>query len=61
MGHEFEVLVEGESRKSSQDLCGRTEQNKMVVFPQANTYAGRYATVRIEGCTSSTLLGHVVP
>jgi len=61
VGHEFEVLVEGESRKSSQDLCGRTEQNKMVVFPQANTYAGRYATVRIEGCTSSTLLGHVVP
>jgi tRNA-2-methylthio-N6-dimethylallyladenosine synthase len=35
-GKIFEVLVEGESRKSKEDFCGRNSQNKMVVFPKKN-------------------------
>ena len=58
MGNVFEVLVEGLSRRSSEQLCGRTSQNKMVVFDRTGATApGDYVRVRITGCTSATLFG----
>ena len=58
MGNVFEVLVEGLSRRSSEQLCGRTSQNKMVVFDRTGeTAPGDYVRVRINGCTSATLFG----
>ncbi len=55
-----EVLVEGPSKRSREQLCGRTEQNKMVVFDKGNHHIGEYVKVRIVGSTSATLLGEVV-
>ena len=61
VGKRFEVLVEGPSRRSGEQLCGRTSQNKMVVFDaREGIAAGDYVTVRITDCTSATLLGEVV-
>ncbi|MBQ1205414.1 MAG: tRNA (N6-isopentenyl adenosine(37)-C2)-methylthiotransferase MiaB, partial [Alistipes sp.] len=57
VGKEFEVLVEGTSRRSEAQLCGRTSQNKMVVFDNNGNRAGDYVRVRITDCTSATLLG----
>lgn len=58
IGNVFEVLVEGLSRRSSEQLCGRTSQNKMVVFDRTGeTAPGDYVRVRITGCTSATLFG----
>lgn len=58
MDNVFEVLVEGLSRRSSEQLCGRTSQNKMVVFDRTGeTAPGDYVRVRITGCTSATLFG----
>ena len=56
-GKEFDVLVEGFSKRSREQLCGRTEQNKMVVFPKAGHHIGETVRVRITGSTSATLLG----
>ena len=59
-GHEFDVLVEGFSKRSRQQLCGRTEQNKMVVFDKGQHHIGETVRVRITGSTSATLLGEEV-
>jgi len=59
-GREFDVLVEGFSKRSREQLCGRTEQNKMVVFPKAGHHIGETVRVRIIGSTSATLLGEPV-
>ena len=56
-GREFDVLVEGFSKRSREQLCGRTEQNKMVVFNKAGHHIGETVRVRITGSTSATLLG----
>ena len=56
-GKEFDVLVEGFSKRSREQLCGRTEQNKMVVFDKGNHHIGETVRVRITGSTSATLLG----
>ena len=56
-GKTFDVLVEGFSKRSREQLCGRTEQNKMVVFPKGNHHIGETVTVKIIGSTSATLLG----
>ena len=56
-GREFDVLVEGFSKRSREQLCGRTEQNKMVVFDKAGHHIGETVRVRITGSTSATLLG----
>ena len=53
----FDVLVEGFSKRSREQLCGRTEQNKMVVFPKAGHHIGETVQVKITGSTSATLLG----
>ena len=55
-----EVLVEGPSKRSREQLCGRTEQNKMVVFDKGNHHIGEYVKVRITGSTSATLFGEAV-
>ena len=59
-GKEFDVLVEGFSKRSREQLCGRTEQNKMVVFPKATHHIGETVRVRITGSTSATLLGEAL-
>ena len=59
-GKEFDVLVEGFSKRSRQQLCGRTEQNKMVVFDKVNHHIGETVRVRITGSTSATLMGEAV-
>ena len=56
-GKVFEVLVEGFSKRSREQLCGRTEQNKMVVFPKGDHHIGEKVMVKIIGSTSATLLG----
>ncbi|MBP3838342.1 MAG: tRNA (N6-isopentenyl adenosine(37)-C2)-methylthiotransferase MiaB [Prevotella sp.] len=55
-----EVLVEGFSKRSREQLCGRTEQNKMVVFDKGNHRIGELVNVRICDSTSATLLGEAV-
>ena len=60
-GKVFKVLVEGFSKRSREQLCGRTEQNKMVVFPKNNFHIGQTVSVRITGSTSATLLGDPLP
>lgn len=60
VGRTFEVLVEGVSKKSKNQLFGRTSQNKVVVFPQKNFSVGQYVNVIIENCTSATLIGNVI-
>ncbi len=56
-GREFDVLVEGFSKRSHEQLCGRTEQNKMVVFDKGRHHIGETVRVRVTGSTSATLLG----
>jgi len=58
VGQTFEVLVEGSSKKSSEELYGRTSQNKVVVFPKNNLKPGDYTKVSITDCTSATLIAH---
>ncbi len=59
-GKEFDVLVETHSKRSRQQLMGRTEQNKAVVFDKGNHHIGETVRVRITGSTSATLLGEAV-
>ena len=60
IGKTFKVLVEKSSKRSDEQLCGRTDQNKMVVFPKGNLRPGDYTNVKISECTSATLIGTVV-
>ena len=57
VGQSFEVLVEGTSKKSEEQLYGRTSQNKVVVFPKKDLKPGDYTEVTISACTSATLIG----
>ena len=59
-GKEFDVLVEGFSKRSREQLCGRTEQNKMVVFDKGSHHIGETVRVRITGSTSATLFAEEV-
>jgi tRNA-2-methylthio-N6-dimethylallyladenosine synthase len=56
-GKTFDVLVEGFSKRSRQQLCGRTEQGKMVVFDKGNHHIGETVSLRITNSTSATLFG----
>jgi len=60
VGKVLEVLAEGTSKKSKNQLFGRTSQNKIVVFPRENYQPGQYVNVLIDDCTSSTLKGKVI-
>ena len=59
-GRVVEVLVEGHSKRSREQLCGRTQQNKMVVFDKGNHHIGDKVMVRITSSTSATLIGEEV-
>ena len=59
VGREFEVLVEGRSKRSADDFCGRTSQNKMVVFPKGDAIPGTFRRVRITDASSATLRGEL--
>lgn len=60
LGKEFMVLVEGVSKKSREQLFGRNEQNKVVIFDKMNHRIGQYVKVKVTGFTSATLLGQPV-
>lgn len=60
IGKVYKVLIERTSKKSEDDLCGRNDQYKMVVFPKENHQVGEYVNVLIEDCTGGTLKGKVV-
>jgi len=60
IGRIHTVLVEGASKRSKAQLCGRTDTNKMVIFDRGTLSAGMYVKVRITGCTSATLFGEVL-
>ena len=59
-GKEFDVLLEAFSKRSRNQLMGRTEQNKAVVVDKGNHHIGETVRVRITGSTSATLLGEIV-
>lgn len=59
-GREFEILVEGRSKRSANQLYGRTEQNRVVVFDRGRHHPGEFLRVRITGSTSATLMGEVL-
>lgn len=61
IGRTYKVLIEGDSRRSKADFCGRNDHNKMVVFPKTDGYKpGDYAMVEILSSTSATLIGKIV-
>ncbi len=60
VGREFEVLVEGVSKRSDRQLFGRTSQNKVVVFDRGDARGGVYGGVRATDCSSATLHGQRV-
>ena len=60
VGREFEVLVEGRSKRDEKQLSGRTSQNKVVVFDRGRHDVGDYVRVRITGCTPATLFGEEI-
>ena len=57
VGKVFEVLVEGFSKRSREQLFGRTGQNKVVIFDKQNFKVGQFVSVRVTGATSATLFG----
>lgn len=59
-GKEFEILIERFSKRSREQLMGRTEQNKAVVIPRGNHHIGETVKVRIISSSSATLIGEVV-
>jgi len=60
IGKTQKVLVEGPSKRSDEFMCGRNGRNSMVVFPKGDFKKGDYVFVKINDCTSATLLGDVV-
>ena len=60
VGKTFEVLVEGYSKRSKDDMFGRTQQNKVIVFPAGETKVGDRVMCVVEKATSATLIGHRV-
>ena len=61
IGKTFKVLIEGNSRKSDQDFCGRNTQNKMCVFPKKEGLKpGDYVTVKVRDVSSATLLCNII-
>ena len=60
IGKTFKVLVEGPSKKSADELCGRATNNKMCVFPDKVHKAGDYVHVKVLACSSATLICELV-
>lgn len=62
IGKTFNVLIEGDSKRSDKDWMGRNSQNKVIVFPKENheLRRGDYAQVKVDNCTQATLLGQII-
>jgi tRNA-2-methylthio-N6-dimethylallyladenosine synthase len=60
IGKVFEVLVENVSKRSTEQMSGRTQQNKVMVFNRKDTKIGDYIQVKCIDCTAATLLGEIV-
>ena len=60
VGKTFEVLIEGNSKRSAEQLFGRNSQNKVIVFPREDYQPGQYAMIEVTDCTSATLIGKAV-
>ena len=60
VGKTVEVLIEKESKKSNAQWSGRTQQNTVVVFPKQHYVVGDFVNVKVESCTSATLLGNAI-
>lgn len=60
IGKEYEVLIEGFSKRSKKQLYGRTEQNRVVVFNKKNHYIGDFVNTLITDATSATLIGDII-
>ena len=60
IGKTFEVLTEGYSKRSREQLFGRTGQNKVVVFPRGNHRIGELVRVKVKDASSATLIGEEV-
>ncbi len=60
VGKTFKVLVEGNSKKDENELHGRTDHNKVAVFPKLNYKKGDYVFVKINSCTAGTLIGSAI-
>ena len=60
IGSIHKVLIEGHSKRSTEDYCGRTGGNKMVIFPKSSIEKGSYVHVKISSCTSATLFGEII-
>jgi tRNA-2-methylthio-N6-dimethylallyladenosine synthase len=61
LGKTFQVLIEGESKRSDEEWKGRNSQNKVIVFPkeQYHYQKGDYAWVTVQDCTRTTLIGKI--
>ncbi len=57
VGKTLKVLIEGTSKRSEDHLFGRTDQNKVVIFPKEDYRKGEYVWVKVDDCTAGTLLG----
>ncbi|GAB2817085.1 MiaB/RimO family radical SAM methylthiotransferase [Ferruginibacter profundus] len=60
VGKTFKVLIEGTSKKDDHELQGRTDHNKVVIFPKGNLRKGDYVFVKISSCTAGTLFGEPI-
>lgn len=60
IGKTFEILVEGYSKRSHEDMYGRTSQYKTVIIPRKGRHIGEFVNVRILSCSAATLIGEVV-
>ena len=60
IGKTFEVLIEGESKRSTEKLFGRNSQNKVILFDKKDLRLGQYVNVKVNDCTSATLFGETV-
>lgn len=60
VGKTFEVLVEGFSKRSKEQLFGRSSQNKVIIFDKGNHRIGEFVNVKVTGNTSATLFGEAL-
>ena len=60
VGKEFEVLVEGTSKRNAEELFGRTSQNKVAVFPASGLNPGDFVKIRVLSATSATLKAEII-
>lgn len=60
IGKEFEVLIESQSKRSNEFYSGRNSRNKVIVFPKSHYKIGDYVNVKVDNCTTATLMGKIV-